>query len=106
MAALYREVVLKEKPAVAENGFIPLGALTKPKGFRGTTKAKSSAGQDRGIPPLTKDVKDGAPHCVYDAGKIKSLGHPPKRREGRGTHCVGDATRSEAWATRRRRRSA
>jgi hypothetical protein len=27
MAALYREVVLKEKPAVAENGFIPLGAL-------------------------------------------------------------------------------
>jgi hypothetical protein len=33
MAALYREVVLQEKPAVAENGFIPLGALTasKPK---------------------------------------------------------------------------
>jgi len=28
MAAMYREVVLKEKPAVAENGFIPLGALT------------------------------------------------------------------------------
>jgi hypothetical protein len=28
MAALYREVVLKEKPVVAENGFIPLGALT------------------------------------------------------------------------------
>jgi hypothetical protein len=27
MAAMYREVVLKEKPAVAENGFIPLGAL-------------------------------------------------------------------------------
>jgi hypothetical protein len=27
MAALYREVVLKEKPVVAENGFIPLGAL-------------------------------------------------------------------------------
>jgi uncharacterized radical SAM superfamily Fe-S cluster-containing enzyme len=27
MAALYREVVLKEKPAVAENGFIPLNAL-------------------------------------------------------------------------------
>jgi hypothetical protein len=27
MASLYREVVLKEKPAVAENGFIPLGAL-------------------------------------------------------------------------------
>ena len=29
MAAMYREVVLKEKPVVAENGFIPLGALTK-----------------------------------------------------------------------------
>jgi 7,8-dihydro-6-hydroxymethylpterin dimethyltransferase len=27
MAALYREVVLREKPAVAENGFIPLDAL-------------------------------------------------------------------------------
>ena len=27
MAAMYREVVLKEKPAVAENGFIQLGAL-------------------------------------------------------------------------------
>ena len=32
MAALYREVVLKEKPVVAENGFIPLGALTPAKG--------------------------------------------------------------------------
>jgi hypothetical protein len=32
MASLYREVVLKEKPAVAENGFIPLGALIKPNG--------------------------------------------------------------------------
>jgi len=33
MAALYREVVLQEKPVVTENGFIPLGALTasKPK---------------------------------------------------------------------------
>ena len=31
MAALYREVVLKEKPVVAENGFIPLGALSTPK---------------------------------------------------------------------------
>jgi len=30
MAALYREVVLKEKPVVAENGFIPLGALSIP----------------------------------------------------------------------------
>jgi hypothetical protein len=30
MASLYREVVLKEKPVVAENGFIPLGALTGP----------------------------------------------------------------------------
>ena len=32
MASLYREVVLKEKPVVAEKGFIPLGALTKPNG--------------------------------------------------------------------------
>ena len=32
MASLYREVVLKEKPVVAENGFIPLGALTKATG--------------------------------------------------------------------------
>ncbi len=32
MASLYREVVLKEKPAIAENGFIPLGALTQSKG--------------------------------------------------------------------------
>ena len=30
MASLYREVVLKEKPAHSENGFIPLGALVKP----------------------------------------------------------------------------
>jgi hypothetical protein len=32
MASLYREVVLKEKPAVAENGFIPLAALGKANG--------------------------------------------------------------------------
>src|ERR1700736_4918687 len=32
MASLYREVVLKEKPVVAENGFIPLGALTQSNG--------------------------------------------------------------------------
>ncbi len=30
MAALYREVVLKEAPVKSENGFIPLGALAKP----------------------------------------------------------------------------
>jgi hypothetical protein len=30
MAALYREVVLKEKPVQSENGFIPLGALVNP----------------------------------------------------------------------------
>jgi 7,8-dihydro-6-hydroxymethylpterin dimethyltransferase len=30
MASLYREVVLKEKSAQSENGFIPLGALVKP----------------------------------------------------------------------------
>src|SRR6266705_4494372 len=32
MASLYREVVLKEKPVVAEGGFIPLGALTPKNG--------------------------------------------------------------------------
>src|SRR5260370_1284792 len=32
MSALYREIVLKEKPAVAENGFIPLGALGRANG--------------------------------------------------------------------------
>jgi len=32
MAALYREVVLKEKPPVSQNGFIPLGALAAAKG--------------------------------------------------------------------------
>jgi tetraether lipid synthase len=47
MAALYREVVLKEKPVASENGFIPLGALAKPNG--------------NGIPHLAKDAKDGAP---------------------------------------------
>jgi hypothetical protein len=35
MASLYREVVLKEKPVVAENGFIPLGALTAPSNGNG-----------------------------------------------------------------------
>ena len=39
MASLYREVVLKEKPAVAENGFIPLGALGKANG-NGANEAK------------------------------------------------------------------
>src|SRR2546425_988405 len=34
MASLYREVVLKEKPVVAENGFIPLGALTPANGSK------------------------------------------------------------------------
>jgi uncharacterized radical SAM superfamily Fe-S cluster-containing enzyme len=44
MAALYREVVLKEKPVVAENGFIPLGALTPAKGNgNGHAPAKSEA---------------------------------------------------------------
>jgi hypothetical protein len=32
MAALYREVVLKEKPAVSENGFLPLNAITPANG--------------------------------------------------------------------------
>src|SRR5713226_8075484 len=42
MAALYREVVLKEKPVVAENGFIPLGALTQANG-NGHAPAKREA---------------------------------------------------------------
>jgi hypothetical protein len=32
MASLYREVVLKENPVQSQDGFIPLGALTKPNG--------------------------------------------------------------------------
>jgi len=32
MASLYREVVLKEKPPVSQNGFIPLGTLMTPSG--------------------------------------------------------------------------
>ena len=32
MAALYREVILKEKPAQSENGFLPVDALLKPNG--------------------------------------------------------------------------
>jgi 7,8-dihydro-6-hydroxymethylpterin dimethyltransferase len=45
MAALYREVVLKEKPIVAENGFIPLGALMTPAQGNGNghAPAKSEA---------------------------------------------------------------
>jgi 7,8-dihydro-6-hydroxymethylpterin dimethyltransferase len=35
MAALYREVVLKEKPVQSENGFIPLGALANPSNGNG-----------------------------------------------------------------------
>jgi hypothetical protein len=42
MASLYREVVLKEKPAVAENGFIPLGALGK---ANGTPAPKPEVGE-------------------------------------------------------------
>jgi hypothetical protein len=50
MASLYREVVLKEKPVVAENGFIPLGALLQAKGN----------GNGHGLPPFAKDAKDEA----------------------------------------------
>ena len=39
MASLYREVVLKEKPAQSENGFIPLGALAKPANGNGQSQA-------------------------------------------------------------------
>ena len=42
MAAMYREVVLKEKPVVAENGFIPLAALTP------------SNGNGHGVPAASK----------------------------------------------------
>jgi hypothetical protein len=35
---------LKEKPAVAENGFIPLGALSKPNGNT-TAAAKPEVGE-------------------------------------------------------------
>jgi 7,8-dihydro-6-hydroxymethylpterin dimethyltransferase len=38
MASLYREVVLKEKPVQSQDGFIPLGALSKPNGNDVTAK--------------------------------------------------------------------
>jgi uncharacterized radical SAM superfamily Fe-S cluster-containing enzyme len=42
MAALYREVVLKEKPVQSQDGFIPLGALaTKPNGNGNGNGAKT-----------------------------------------------------------------
>jgi hypothetical protein len=50
MASLYREVVLKEKPVVAENGFIPLGALLQAKGN----------GNGHGLSPFAQDAKDDA----------------------------------------------
>jgi len=40
MAALYREVVLKEKPVQSQDGFIPLGALAKPNGNGNGAKAE------------------------------------------------------------------
>jgi len=43
MASLYREVVLKEKPVVAENGFIPLGALTNPANGSGIAPAPTKS---------------------------------------------------------------
>src|ERR1700683_3455988 len=48
MASLYREVVLKEKPAVAENGFIPLGALK-------TNGGIASAPKPEGAEPVAGD---------------------------------------------------
>jgi hypothetical protein len=39
MAAMYREVVLKEKPVQSQDGFIPLGALAKPNGNGGIAPA-------------------------------------------------------------------
>jgi uncharacterized radical SAM superfamily Fe-S cluster-containing enzyme len=38
MAALYREVILKEKPVTSEGGFIPLGALTPANGSKPTVE--------------------------------------------------------------------
>jgi hypothetical protein len=43
MAALYREVVLKEKPVVAENGFIPLGSLITPAKTNGNRHAPAKS---------------------------------------------------------------
>jgi len=46
MASLYREVVLKEKPVQSQDGFIPLGALSKPNGNgHGTTTPKPEVGE-------------------------------------------------------------
>jgi 7,8-dihydro-6-hydroxymethylpterin dimethyltransferase len=51
MAALYREVVLKEKPPVSQNGFIPLGALVPAKGN----------GEGDGHPAAKPEVEVGLP---------------------------------------------
>jgi hypothetical protein len=46
MAALYREVVLKEKPSVSENGFIPLTTLAAPANGNGhAPKAEVEEGE-------------------------------------------------------------
>ena len=54
MASLYREVVLKEKPVVAENGFIPLGALGKPNGVKPLTTEGTES--HRETPELAEPV--------------------------------------------------
>jgi 7,8-dihydro-6-hydroxymethylpterin dimethyltransferase len=51
MAALYREVVLKEKPAVSQNGFIPLGVLEKANG----------KGNREQVPVTKPEVEVGVP---------------------------------------------
>jgi len=55
MAALYREVVLKEKPVQSENGFIPLGALAKPGNGHSNLHDIASAAKPEVAEPVAGD---------------------------------------------------
>ncbi len=76
MASLYREVVLKEKPAVAENGFIPLGALGKANGGMLRLRSRKLPSRWRGTSSalsLKQRAACGRPVCfVCIAVKFKN----------------------------------
>jgi hypothetical protein len=42
-------------------------------------------------PPFAKNAKERGTHCVGNARKIKSLGHPPRAVAHLRHHCVLDA---------------
>ena len=86
MASLYREVVLKEKPAVAENGFIPLGALTKPNG-NATAAAKPEVAE-----PVAGDRSSQLCSSYQLKTKRAAFGRPDLFWSG----CTGGAGKLEA----------